>query len=63
MPAKLAIYNQNFDDFDNVAKAETIVMLLELLPSIKEMRTFLIQQSRTSEPNLRGWKDRISPAA
>jgi ubiquitin-conjugating enzyme E2 Q len=63
VPAKLAIYNQNFDDFDNVAKAETIVMLLELLPSIKEMRTFLIQQSRTSEPNLRGWKDRISPAA
>jgi ubiquitin-conjugating enzyme E2 Q len=38
-------------------------MLLELLPSIKEMRTFLIQQGRFSEPNLRGWNDRISPAA
>ena len=48
---------------DDLKKADTIVMLLELLPPIKEMRSYLVQQSRFSEPNLRVWKERISPAA
>lgn len=47
----------------DVEKAETIAMLLETLPSIREMRSFLLTQSRTSEPNLRAWKERVSPAA
>jgi ubiquitin-conjugating enzyme E2 Q len=38
-------------------------MLLETLPSIKELRTYLVQQSRSSEPSLRTWKERVSPAA
>jgi len=63
IPAKLQAYNSNFDDMDDVFKAETIVTILETLPSIKEMREFLSHQSRRSEPNLRVWKDRISPAA
>lgn len=61
--AKLVVYNQNFDDMDDLGKAETIGMLIETLPSIKEIKAFLIQQSRTSQPNLRKWNDRISPAA
>lgn len=38
-------------------------MLLQTLPSITELRNFLLKQSRTSEPNLRAWKERVSPAA
>ncbi|KAH8594769.1 hypothetical protein B0O99DRAFT_513387 [Bisporella sp. PMI_857] len=62
-PAKLVLYDQNFDDLDETHKAETIVMLLDTLPSITELRAYLLSQSRTSEPNLRAWKERISPAA
>lgn len=61
--ARMSIYNKNFDDMDDVAKAETIVMLIETMPSIKEMRSFLQKQSRTSQPSLRSWQERISPAA
>ena len=61
--AKLSVYNQNFDDLDEVGKAESIVMLLETLPPIKEMKAYLLQMSRFSEPSLKTWKDRISPAA
>jgi ubiquitin-conjugating enzyme E2 Q len=60
---KLAIYNQNFDDLDDIGKAESIVLLLETLPPVKEMRAYLLQQGRSSEPSLKTWKDRISPAA
>ncbi|XMA17142.1 hypothetical protein WAI453_009933 [Rhynchosporium graminicola] len=59
----LAIYNQNFDEMDDLQKGESIVMLLETLPSVRELRTFLIQQSRDSEPSLKNWKERVSPAA
>lgn len=61
--AKLAIYNQNFDEMNDVQKGETIVMLLETLPSIRELRTYLVQQSRDSESSLKSWKERVSPAA
>lgn len=61
--ARLVVYNQNFDDMDDLGKAETIGMLIETLPPIKEIKAYLIQQSRTSQPNLRKWNDRISPAA
>jgi ubiquitin-conjugating enzyme E2 Q len=59
----MTVYDQNFDDMDNTKKAETIVLLLSTLPSISELRTYLDQQMRTSEPNLRAWKTRVSPAA
>ena len=61
--AKMAAYNQNFDEMPDVAKAEEIVVLLQTLPSIREMRTYLLHQSRTAEPSLRAWTDRVSPAA
>jgi len=62
-PAKFQVYNQNFDEMDNISKAETIVTLLETLPSVLEMRTYLTQQCRRSEPSLLTWNDRVSPAA
>ena len=61
--AKVAVYSHNFDDMDNSKKGQAIVLLLETLPPIKEIRAYLVQQSRVAEPNLRSWKDRITPAA
>lgn len=63
VPAQVALYNQNFDDMNDANKADTIVTLLRTLPSVKEMSAYLVQQSRKSEPSLRAWKERISPAA
>ncbi|KUJ15334.1 uncharacterized protein LY89DRAFT_783500 [Mollisia scopiformis] len=63
VPAQIAPYNQNFDDMTDPSKAETIVTLLQTLPSVKDMRAYLVQQSRYSEPSLKAWKERISPAA
>jgi ubiquitin-conjugating enzyme E2 Q len=63
LPATLIVYDQNFDDMDDVSKAETIVVLLDTLPSIHELRTYLLEKSRVSEPSLRTWKERVSPAA
>jgi ubiquitin-conjugating enzyme E2 Q len=61
--AKMAVYNHNFDDMDDFKKAQTIVLLLDGLPPIKEIRAYLVQQRRVGEPNLRSWIKRISPAA
>jgi ubiquitin-conjugating enzyme E2 Q len=63
MPAKMSCYHSNFDEMSDSEKAETIVMALETLPSIAVLRTYLIEQSRSSEPNLKAWKERVSPAA
>lgn len=61
--AKMEIYNQNFDDMPEAIKAEAIILLLETLPPIKEIREYLAQQSRVMQPSLRNWKERITPAA
>lgn len=63
LPAIMTVYSHNFDEMTEDEKAETIVMLLETLPSIRDLRAYLIQQSRDCEPSLRNWKERVSPAA
>lgn len=63
IPVQVSLYNQNFDDMDDSSKAETIVTLLQTLPGVKEMSAFIVKQSRTSEPSLKAWKERVSPAA
>jgi ubiquitin-conjugating enzyme E2 Q len=61
--AKMAKYDQMFDDMDEVGKAESIVMLLETLPTIKELRSYLVHQGGSSQTSLRTWIERVSPAA
>jgi ubiquitin-conjugating enzyme E2 Q len=61
--AKMTVYDQNFDDMDNQMKAEAIVLMLDTLSSIKDIREYLVEQSRVAEPSLRSWKDHITPAA
>ncbi|KAI9046781.1 hypothetical protein LZ554_009518 [Drepanopeziza brunnea f. sp. 'monogermtubi'] len=62
-PAIMTIYRHNFDDLNDALKSYTIVMLIETLPSIRDMRAYLVQQSNNTEPSLKAWKERISPAA
>ena len=62
-PVELTVYDQNFDDLTADKKAESMIVLLETIPSVKEMRDYLKQQKNVSEPSLRTWTDRISPAA
>ena len=61
--AEVAVYNHNFDDIGDELKSALIMMLLETLPSLREMSEYLVRQKRVAEPNLRAWSDRISPAA
>ncbi|KAB8304685.1 hypothetical protein EYC80_004050 [Monilinia laxa] len=61
--AQLTIYNYNFDEMSSTEKCSTITMLLDTLPSIKDLREYIDRQSLTEEPNLRKWTERISPAA
>lgn len=55
---KFYIYNQNFDHLDDVSKRESILQLLDLLPSVQELRDHL----KWSRRELSAWVDRISPA-
>lgn len=61
--AVLQLYNQNFDELSQALKYESIVILLGTLPSILQMGCFLRERQRTSQPFLRQWVERISPAA
>lgn len=57
--ANFYVYNQNFDDLSDQQKREAISVLLDLLPSIKEMRDYLLR--KTQSP-LSAWVDRLPPA-
>lgn len=61
--ATMAVYQHHLDDMNDEEKCASIIMLIETLPSIRDLRAYLAQQSRNTEPNLKGWKERISPAA
>jgi ubiquitin-conjugating enzyme E2 Q len=56
----IGTYSVNFDDLSDAQKRGVLYRLLGLLPSVKEMNSYLVRQ-RT--PNLSQWAERISPAA
>lgn len=58
----LSIYDQNFDDLSQNEKYYMITMLLEMLPSIPEMKNYLLSKSNKGA-TLASWADRIPPAA
>ncbi|KAF2706345.1 hypothetical protein K504DRAFT_386416 [Pleomassaria siparia CBS 279.74] len=58
--ATFYIYNQNFDDLDNSHKREAISGMLDILPSIMEMKKYL---TRKAQSPLSSWVDRLPPAA
>ncbi|KNG83643.1 ubiquitin conjugating enzyme [Aspergillus nomiae NRRL 13137] len=56
-------YNGCFDDLPDSAKCESIIMLLDTLPNVNSMRSFISSHSNgSSKRALASWCDRISPA-
>ena len=56
------VYDQNFDDLSDLDKQQSIYMLLETLPSVRQMADFL-RSKGGQDTSLRQWTERISPAA
>ena len=56
------VYNHNFDDLQDNEKRSSICMLLSTLPSVVDMKAFLLGMG-AKHMTLRAWSDRISPAA
>ena len=60
---EFAVYDQNFDDLDDDEKQRSLCVLLNTLPSIKQMKEFL-ESKGGKDMSLRAWADRVStPAA
>jgi len=59
-PAGFFIYNQNFDDLLDYYKREAIYAMLDILPSVAEMKQYL---ARKAQSTLGSWVDRLPPAA
>lgn len=53
-------YDQNFDELAEQSKREAIVALLEILPSVSDMKLYLMRKQQSS---LASWVDRLPPAA
>lgn len=60
--AKFVIYDQKFDDLPEYEKQQSICMLLDTLPSVRQMKDFMLSRDGKNT-SLRAWSDRISPAA
>ncbi|KAF3044281.1 hypothetical protein E8E12_003511 [Didymella heteroderae] len=58
-PAKFQIYNQNFDELSQHHKRQVICVLLDLLPSVDNLKQYLLRKTHNS---LSSWTDRLSPA-
>jgi ubiquitin-conjugating enzyme E2 Q len=58
--AKYYVYDQNFEELDEHYKREVVVMLLNILPSVADMKQYL---SWKAQSPLSSWVDRIPPAA
>jgi ubiquitin-conjugating enzyme E2 Q len=54
------VYDQNFDDMEEVQKQDTICGLLEVLPTVAQMKDYL---SGSPQSPLSSWVDRVPPAA
>lgn len=58
--ASFYVYDQNFDSLSVAHKREAIYALLDLLPSVDDMRKYL---QRKKQSTLSSWVDRLSTAA
>ncbi|KAB8238698.1 putative ubiquitin conjugating enzyme [Aspergillus alliaceus] len=57
-------YKECFDDLPDNVKCEAMVMLLDTLPNIDEMRSFVLSHpNANSKRSLASWGERISPSA
>lgn len=64
MQVTFSIYNIGFDTLADQVKRQSLISVLDTLPSVVEMRNWLQRNTKVGEgASLGGWKDRISPAA
>ncbi len=59
---EIIIYDQNFDDLPFNDKQMTMCILLDTLPTVSEMKEYLLSK-HGKDMDLKRWPDRISPAA
>jgi ubiquitin-conjugating enzyme E2 Q len=59
-PASFFVYDQNFDDLTEDQKRKAISALLDLIPPVQEMRSYLVRKAQSP---LSTWVNRIPPAA
>lgn len=59
-PASYHLYEQNFDELDEFHKREAIYAMLDVMPSIADMRAYLLRKAQSP---LSSWVDRLPPAA
>lgn len=59
---EILVYDRNFDELDKIGMFEIMCKLLDTLPSVPEMKTYLLSMGGSHVP-LASWHDRISPAA
>ncbi|KAF7591320.1 hypothetical protein BBP40_001696 [Aspergillus hancockii] len=61
---KFVLYKESFDDLSISAKCDAITMLLDTLPDIDAMRSFILSAPHfNSKKPLATWCERISPSA
>lgn len=61
--ANISIYDQNFDELNQVEKNSAIVALLDTLPDVNSLRAFLQRKDHGHDPSLVKWRQRISKSA
>ena len=57
----IVVYDAHFDDLSTTDKHLAIVLLLDTLPSVDDMREYL--QNKRKQGSLHAWADAITPAA
>ncbi|KAK6537684.1 hypothetical protein TWF694_011858 [Orbilia ellipsospora] len=58
------VYRSNFDELSDQVKRNSIIQMLDTLPSVNEMREWLVLNTKIGEEiSLKSWKNRISPSA
>jgi len=58
-PVTFNIYDRNFDELSPIEKRASMLLLMDLLPSVHEMKGYLTRKATAS---LSDWTDRLSPA-
>ncbi|KAK6346934.1 hypothetical protein TWF696_007032 [Orbilia brochopaga] len=64
IPVMYGVYNAKFDELTDTEKRNSIVQMLDTLPSVNDMRDWLVANTKVGEEiSLKSWKNRISPSA
>lgn len=64
LQVSFSTYNVNFDTLNDLSKRQSLITILDTLPSVVEMKNWLQRNTKVGEEaSLKNWKDRISPAA